>query len=158
VRRARGVGFSVVITPSQWRAQPWKNGRGTTREVLRVPDADDYDVRISVAEVTEPGPFSTFPGYVRFTMKLGGGAIALERRDETVWLHPGTLVELAGDEPIVAQLPGEPAELLNIVVKPAIPVGTGEAAARIVFSLADRVTRRFDEPTRVHAEVVWIGF
>src|SRR6185436_5214258 len=39
----------VVIASGAWKAQPWKNGRGTTWGVLRIPDAAEYDLRISVA-------------------------------------------------------------------------------------------------------------
>ncbi len=52
----------MLITPAEWRSQPWKNGLGVTHEVWR--DRDDYDVRVSVAEDVTPAPFSRFPGYL----------------------------------------------------------------------------------------------
>ncbi|MFQ9621820.1 MAG: HutD family protein [Enterobacteriaceae bacterium] len=40
---------------------PWKNGQGVTREVARYPEAGEYDWRISLATIRQPGPFSAFP-------------------------------------------------------------------------------------------------
>ena len=38
---------------------PWRNGGGVTREVaVDGPGAQDFEWRISIADVNEPGPFS----------------------------------------------------------------------------------------------------
>ncbi len=59
------------ITPA-----PWKNGGGLTRELLRWPAADDWQLRISVAEVQRSGPFSAYPGITRwFAVLQGAGAV-----------------------------------------------------------------------------------
>ena len=134
------------IVPSQWRSQSWKNGRGTTSEVLRLPDSDDYDLRISVADVTESGPFSTFPGYTRWSLLLDGGPVWLGERRLTA------LSQLDGASPIEARVDA-PARLLNILGR-GIAVGVGEEEADIVFDLATHETRVFDRPTR--ASGVWI--
>jgi environmental stress-induced protein Ves len=60
------------ITP-----QPWKNGGGTTRELLAWPDAGDWHVRISVAEVERDGPFSAFPGIERWCAVMRGAGVVL---------------------------------------------------------------------------------
>jgi environmental stress-induced protein Ves len=39
---------------------PWRNGGGVTRELLAWPTPQDWDWRISVAEVEKNGPFSRF--------------------------------------------------------------------------------------------------
>jgi len=39
---------------------PWKNGGGTTRELLAWPDPQDWTLRLSVAQVEADGPFSRF--------------------------------------------------------------------------------------------------
>jgi environmental stress-induced protein Ves len=151
----------MLIVPSQWRPQAWKNGLGTTFEVLRLPDVDDYDVRISVAEVTVPGPFSTFPGYTRWSFLLDGGPVWLGEQRLT------RLLQIDGNAAIEARVEA-PARLLNVIGR-GIRVGVGEAEADIVFDLethetraeADIVfdletheTRVFDEPTLVNG--VWI--
>ena len=42
-------------------AQAWRNGGGTMRELLAWPDASDWQLRVSVAEIEADGPFSAFP-------------------------------------------------------------------------------------------------
>ncbi len=40
---------------------PWKNGGGSTLELLQEPAADGgFHWRLSIADVATPGPFSTF--------------------------------------------------------------------------------------------------
>jgi environmental stress-induced protein Ves len=41
---------------------PWRNGGGRTRELLAWPSAEDWQLRVSVAEIEADGPFSAFPG------------------------------------------------------------------------------------------------
>ena len=137
----------MVILPSSWRTQPWKNGRGVTREVLRLPDVDDYEVRISVADVVESGPFSTFPGYRRWTLLLEGGPIYLGRASTD------ELLALDGDHEVEARVDA-PGRLLNVIAKPHVQVGVGESIADVVFSLVDRSTTIYDAPARVSG--VWI--
>ena len=43
---------------------PWKNGGGTTAEVAAFPEGSNFETfgwRISMADVTSDGPFSSFP-------------------------------------------------------------------------------------------------
>lgn len=54
---------------------PWKNGGGVTTEILAWPPAaglDNFDWRISMAQVAAGGPFSTFPGIDRTLAVLAG--------------------------------------------------------------------------------------
>ncbi|MFN9927385.1 MAG: HutD family protein, partial [Phenylobacterium sp.] len=49
-------------------AVPWKNGGGITRELAVWPPGasfDDFVWRVSMAEVHQDGPFSSFPGVDR---------------------------------------------------------------------------------------------
>jgi environmental stress-induced protein Ves len=138
--------MSTSITPNTWRTQPWKNGRGTTSEVIRLPDVDDYELRISVAGVLASGPFSIFPGYTRWSLLLDGGPI---------WLNDDPLdglMRFAGDAPIVARVL-QPGRLLNVIGR-GIDVGVGEAAADIVFDLVTHVTQVLDVRAPVHG--LWI--
>ena len=57
--------------------QPWKNGGGTTRELLAWPTGADWRVRLSVAEVVADGPFSRFEGVQRWFAVLGGAGVRL---------------------------------------------------------------------------------
>lgn len=54
---------------------PWKNGGGVTTEIVAWPPAaglDDFDWRISMAQVASGGPFSVFPGIDRTLTVLAG--------------------------------------------------------------------------------------
>jgi environmental stress-induced protein Ves len=66
-------------------AVPWKNGGGLTREVAAGPAGsglDDFDWRISLAEVREPGPFSRFDGIDRgFAVLDGRIRLAVDDRE-----------------------------------------------------------------------------
>lgn len=62
-----------VIEAAQFVKQPWRNGGGTAQEIVRVPQGDAaFDVRISVAEISLSGPFSTYQGYDRWLLLLEG--------------------------------------------------------------------------------------
>lgn len=71
--------------PADYKTVPWKNGRGLTKE-LAVHFGDDkerYVWRISIAGVTEDGPFSDFRGYERTLIMLEGNGIELSHSDGT---------------------------------------------------------------------------
>ncbi|MFC5500562.1 HutD family protein [Caenimonas terrae] len=58
-------------------ATPWRNGGGVTRELLAWPGAQDWRVRMSVAQVTRDGPFSRFDGVQRWFAVLAGAGVRL---------------------------------------------------------------------------------
>jgi environmental stress-induced protein Ves len=61
-------------------AVPWKNGGGTTREVVSQPPGatfDDFDWRVSIATIASDGPFSPFPGVDRTIMLVAGDGVRL---------------------------------------------------------------------------------
>lgn len=66
-----------VVSLDQVRSQAWKNGGGTTRELLAWPSATDWRVRLSVAEVQADGPFSRFDGVQRCFAVLSGAGVRL---------------------------------------------------------------------------------
>jgi hypothetical protein len=57
--------------------QPWRNGGGVTRELLAWPAADDWRVRVSVADIESDGRFSSFPGVQRWFAVLQGAGVDL---------------------------------------------------------------------------------
>ncbi len=64
--------------------QPWKNGRGATRQIAIWPSESDFrkaefDWRISTARVTESGPFSRFQNYDRTLLLLDGEGLEIRR-------------------------------------------------------------------------------
>lgn len=66
-----------IITIKDFRTLPWKNGFGSTQEILIYPNgADvnkcDFDYRISSALLTGESEFSFFKGYRRLLVLLNG--------------------------------------------------------------------------------------
>ena len=60
------------VTPT-----PWRNGGGTTRELLAWPQVQDWQWRVSVADVVKAGPFSSFADVQRWFAVLGGDGVRL---------------------------------------------------------------------------------
>jgi environmental stress-induced protein Ves len=83
--------FSIASVPDM----PWKNGRGRTRELARWPagsDLESFGWRVSIATITESGPFSIFEGVDRTILLLCGRGVHLrsgdgriDRRLDTRW-------------------------------------------------------------------------
>ena len=69
---------------------PWKNGGGTTRELVAWPKADDWLWRMSVAEVTQSGPFSRFEGIERWFAVLVGAGVTLKIAGQKHTLTPAS--------------------------------------------------------------------
>ena len=42
---------SRLIPANEYRRERWKNGLGWTREIVRMPDSDAWDWRLSIAEI-----------------------------------------------------------------------------------------------------------
>jgi environmental stress-induced protein Ves len=143
-----------ILSPTEFRTQPWKNGGGVTHEIVRWPDtgaagaagaaADTgaaYDVRISLAEDRAPGPFSRFPGYRRWSFLAAGAPIDLDVAGvvhELVAL--GDHIEVPGEVAISCALPAGPTRLLNFLVRDGVPARIGHGPCplpvRFVFALA----------------------
>ena len=70
-----------ILRAADYRVMPWKNGGGTTTEIMVSPDGaglDDFDWRVSMARVEGSGPFSSFAGIDRTLSVLEGEGIALD--------------------------------------------------------------------------------
>ena len=66
-----------LITVAETEAQPWRNGGGLTRELLAWPSPQDWQLRLSVADIAADGPFSSFDGVQRWFVVLQGAGVAL---------------------------------------------------------------------------------
>lgn len=79
-----------LIPAHDYRRERWRNGLGWTREILRGPNtvrpegADDWDWRLSIAEIELDGPFSTFDGVDRELVLLYGNGVRLRFADGEV--------------------------------------------------------------------------
>jgi len=72
-QRMSSTSIPILIQADAIAPQPWRNGGGLTRELLRWPvGAVDWRLRISLADVRSDGPFSIFPGIQRWFSVIDG--------------------------------------------------------------------------------------
>lgn len=91
------------------RRMPWKNGGGVTTEIAIAPAGatiDQFDWRVSTAQVDAAGPFSRFAGIDRSLAVIAGGRLTMHHADgQTVSLAPGDApARFAGEVDIHATL------------------------------------------------------
>ena len=106
------------LSPADYVVMPWKNGRGSTIELYRVSGTDSrLDWRVSIAAVTNSGPFSAFPGYDRHIMVIEGNGMILEGGPEgSISVSPTYVpVSFSGDWDISASLIGSPLTDFNLM-------------------------------------------
>lgn len=96
---------------------PWRNGGGTTRELARVDAPDgDFAWRLSMADVTDDGSFSSFPGVDRIIVLLTGAGIDLHTPDGVVALRPQWGAHrFPGEDEVYAALVDGPTTDLNLM-------------------------------------------
>ncbi len=95
-----------IIRSADYPARPWKNGGGTTRDIVVSPPGaslDDFDWRLSLAQVDRDGPFSRFDNVDR-TLVLLDGAMALHERDARIDLVRNEPFAFAGERAIEAKV------------------------------------------------------
>lgn len=104
--------------------QPWRNGGGTTRELLLWPTAttntatQDWAVRVSVADISRDGPFSSFPGVDRWFAVLEGSGVTLALPAGDHRLKRGdTPVQFAGTDAPNCRLIEGPTRDLNLMIR-----------------------------------------
>ena len=90
---------SRVIPANEYQRVRWKNGLGWTREIVRVPDVDDWDWRLSIAEIERDADFSTFPGIDRELVLLSGNGlrIVFDDGESHTLLPPHGQLRFAGE-------------------------------------------------------------
>jgi environmental stress-induced protein Ves len=65
------------LNQSDYQNKLWKNGRGTTQEIAVSHAGENYDWRMSMADIVESGPFSQFTGMERILVLLTGPEIKI---------------------------------------------------------------------------------
>ncbi len=114
----------LELTPADTSAIPWKNGRGTTRELAVWPEAacferGDFDWRISLACVDAPGPFSSFAGYDRVLVVTRGNGLVISHGASAprARLRPLEPYRFSGDWPTNAVLVSGAVTDLNVIFR-----------------------------------------
>ena len=77
----------ICVNADEVPPQPWRNGGGTTRELLCWPDATSWSARVSLADVASDGPFSAYPGISRWFAVIEGAGVMLRFGRVTHWLE-----------------------------------------------------------------------
>ena len=104
-------------------AMAWKNGGGVTREIVREPagtSLDDFDWRVSVADIAAAGPFSRFVGVDRHLLLLEGDGVNLtsvEAGLDVNLLADDTVLAFSGDVDMGSQLLGGAVRDFNVMTK-----------------------------------------
>lgn len=113
-----------IIKADEYRHMPWKNGRGTTCEVMRQPTFDDepLDWRVSIADIKDQvSSFSLFPGLTRVISTLEGDGMKLcvdgQWSRELLAFDPFVF---SGDSIVESSLIGGPIRDFNLIYNPLI--------------------------------------
>ena len=129
-------------------AMAWKNGGGVTREIVREPagvSLDDFDWRVSVADIAAAGPFSRFVGVDRHLLLLEGDGVNLTSVEAGLHVNllaDDTVLAFSGDVDMNSQLLGGAVRDFNLMVKRGMwqaqvnvrtEAGSVQAQAGLVF-------------------------
>jgi uncharacterized protein len=109
-----------IFGPETYVLEPWRNGMGTTTELVRSDDIDGNFVwRLSIAGVSNDGLFSNFDGYERTLVLLDGVGMKLEhsksgvsdlrQRFDVAWFE--------GGESTMARLVNGPITDFNVMTR-----------------------------------------
>ncbi len=108
-----------ILRAANHKTMPWKNGMGSTTEIAIHPaDAklDDFDWRVSMAQVASDGPFSSFAAIDRTLLVLEGNGLDLSVKDQPLTrIDRDTIHAFPGDQPTSATLVDGPIVDLNVM-------------------------------------------
>jgi environmental stress-induced protein Ves len=108
--------------------QAWRNGGGSTRELLAWPAAGDWQLRVSVADIESDGAFSPYPGVERWFTVLQGAGVELVVDGDVHRLARGDApLRFDGAAAVHAHLLDGPTRDLNLMLQRA--TGTMQTAA-----------------------------
>jgi environmental stress-induced protein Ves len=124
-----------IVRRSDYKAIPWKNGRGIAHQIAASPAGAGYDAldwQVSRPEIAADGPFSSFPGLDRQFMLVTGNGLTLKIRSNNEGLafdHPvDTPLEpfaFRGEWDVECILRGGPVQAFNVMTR------RGRAGARL---------------------------
>lgn len=116
------------LGPPDYVKMQWKNGGGTTTEILvEPPGAARFAWRVSVADVGVSGPFSSFQGYERHIVVVEGEGMTLACGEHgQIDLEPFSPRTFSGDWSVDGRLVAGPVRDLNLMVDRAWGAGSLE--------------------------------
>ena len=102
-------------------ASPWKNSSGQTRTIaVSPPDAsfENFDWRVSIADVASSAKFSPFPGVDRTILLLDGAGMILQINGRLVPLTtPFDPHKFSGDDTVRCRLVDGPTRDFNVMTR-----------------------------------------
>jgi environmental stress-induced protein Ves len=108
-----------ILRSADYPTRPWKNGGGTTRDIAVSPPGaslDDFDWRLSLAQVDRDGPFSRFDNVER-TLVLLSGAMTLHELGRRIDLVRHRPFSFAGERAIDATVAGGATLDFNVMTR-----------------------------------------
>lgn len=111
-----------IIRYAELRAEPWRNKGGVTRELASHPKAASaqdgaWDWRVSIAEVSKAGAFSTFPGMDRVLTVIEGELLLLTVDGAEHPLEKYRPFRFSGDADTASALPTGDIRDLNVITR-----------------------------------------
>ncbi|MDF1749006.1 MAG: HutD family protein [Alphaproteobacteria bacterium] len=109
-----------IFKAQDYKETPWKNGGGITREIVLKEDDDGFLWRLSIADVSTDGPFSSFPGRHRILTVVSGAGMCLKDRQTGAVIDalPQKPIDFRGDQVIDSELLGGPIQDFNVMFDP----------------------------------------
>lgn len=107
-----------ILRAQDYPRMPWKNGGGSTAEITRDGGTglDGFGWRVSIADIGEPGGFSTFAGYQRvITVLQGNGMTLCVDGVDSRALLPLDAFAFSGDSQVSCALLGGPIRDFNLI-------------------------------------------
>ena len=109
----------TIYSPESFITMPWRNGLGSTIELLKHSSGDSFKWRLSMADVTQDGTFSDFSGYDRCLILVNGTGMTLTNNEGTQWslTQQGDAACFKGEDLIQAGLHDGPIRDFNLMTR-----------------------------------------
>jgi|TARA_B110000240_G_scaffold90169_1_gene102378 environmental stress-induced protein Ves len=106
-----------ITSPDDFITMPWRNGLGSTIELLKHDLGGSFQWRLSMADVTQDGAFSDFSGYDRCLVLIDGAGITLTDNKGQKWSLTSQLdaAHFKGEDLIDARLHDGPIRDFNLM-------------------------------------------
>lgn len=105
------------LGPTDFVRVPWKNGGGTSLDMLIVKDgAGDQLWRVSLADIEQDRPFSDFPGIDRVFAVVEGAGVDLKFAEGWLPAPRDTVLSFPGEAAPDCRLQAGPAKALNLLL------------------------------------------
>ncbi|MFI5709290.1 HutD family protein [Kribbella sp. NPDC051620] len=126
------VGAARILTPDAVNPVPWRNGAGSTRQLVD----DPAGWRLSVADLEQDADFSYFPGLDRTFLPLVDVLLLIDGERRPV--ARGTATEFPGEATVAMELVAGPGQAVNLMTIRGSSSGALTAISRPEWEQRDR--------------------